>query len=82
MPKIAHGAALEISSAMLGTNWMNSAPYSAPESEASPPTTIPTRKVIDRNTLKLSGATNCTAIAPSAPATPVYIADTPKASDL
>ena len=25
-PKIAQGAALEISSAMFGTNWMNSAP--------------------------------------------------------
>ena len=26
MPKIAHGAAFEMASAMLGTNWMNSAP--------------------------------------------------------
>ena len=32
--------------------------------------------------MKLSGATNCTAIAPSAPAMPVYMALTPKASDL
>ena len=31
---------------------------------------------------KLSGATNWTAIAPSAPAMPVYIAQTPKVSDL
>ena len=44
--------------------------------------TMPTRKLIDRKMSKLSGATNCTAIAPSAPATPVYIALTPKASDL
>ena len=32
--------------------------------------------------MKLSGATNCTAIAPSAPAMPVYRALTPKVSDL
>ena len=38
--------------------------------------------MIDRKMLKLSGATNCTAIAPSAPAMPVYIAETPKVSDL
>ena len=43
---------------------------------------MPTRKVIDRKMLKLSGATNWTAIAPSAPATPVYIADTPKVERL
>jgi hypothetical protein len=71
IPKIAHGAAFEISSAMLGTNWMKSAPYRAPEIDASPPTTIPTRKMMERKILKLSGATNCTAMAPSAPATPV-----------
>ena len=50
--------------------------------DASPPTTIPTRKTRERNMVKLSGATYCTAIAPSAPAMPVYMADTPKASDL
>ena len=43
---------------------------------------MPTSKVMDRKTSKQSGATNATAIAPSAPATPVYIALTPKASDL
>ena len=31
MPKIAQGAAWDSSAAMLGTNWMNSAPESAPE---------------------------------------------------
>ena len=40
----------------------------------TPPTTRPTNRKIDTNTLKLSGATNCTAIAPSDPATPVNIA--------
>ena len=50
--------------------------------DASPPTTMPTSSTIDRKMLKESGATNCTAMAPSAPATPVYIADTPKAADL
>ena len=67
---------------MFGTNWVNIAPKIAPGIEASPPITMPTRKVIDRKMLKLSGATNWTAIAPSAPATPVYMALTPKASDL
>ena len=43
---------------------------------------MPTRKTIDRKISKLSGATNWIAIAPSAPPTPVYIADTPKVSDL
>jgi len=42
---------------------------------------MPTRKVIDRNTVKLSGATNCTAIAPSGRQCPLYMAETPKASD-
>jgi hypothetical protein len=69
-------------SAMLGTNWMKIAPYTAPWSVPSPPTTIPTRNAIDRNALKLSGATNWTAIAPNAPPTPVNMALTPKVSDL
>ena len=33
---------------------------------------------MDRNTVKLSGATKATMIAPRAPATPVKAADTPK----
>ena len=43
---------------------------------------MPTSKVIDRKMVKRSGATNWTAIAPSAPAMPVYSAETPKVSDL
>ena len=42
-----------------------------PGTDASPPTTIPTRNVIDRNTSNASGATNAIVIALSAPATPV-----------
>src|SRR3954451_10202295 len=79
---MAQGAALEIWSATLGTNWMKIAPQIAPVMEASPPTTMPTTKMIDRKMVKLSGATKATAMAPSAPATPVNIALTPKASDL
>ena len=67
---------------MLGTNWMKIAPKIAPGIDASPPITTPTRKVIDRNTVKLSGATKATTMPPSAPATPVNAADTPKVSDL
>ena len=44
MPKMAQGAALEMSWAQLGTNWMNSAPKIAPEIVASPPITMPVRK--------------------------------------
>ena len=44
---------------MLGTNSMKTAPKIAPEIEATPPTTMPTRKLIDRKIGKLSGATNC-----------------------
>ena len=79
---MAHGAALEIWSARLGTNCTKKAPQKAPVIDASPPTTMPTRSVIDRKIVKLSGATKATAIAPSAPATPVNMALTPKASDL
>ena len=56
-PKIAQGAALEMSWAQFGTNWMNSAPKTAPEIDARPPMTLPISSVIDRNTLKESGAT-------------------------
>ena len=49
---------------------MNRPPKMAPEMEANPPTTTPTRKVMERKSVKLSGATNCTTIAESAPATP------------
>src|SRR5207247_9438378 len=82
MPYIAQGAAFEISCAQFGTNWMKSAPKIAPEMDASPPMTIPTRNVIDRNTLNASGATKAMASAERAPATPVYAALTPKVSDL
>src|SRR2546422_2076207 len=44
MPYIAQGAAFEISCAQFGTNWMKSAPKIAPEMDASPPMTIPTRR--------------------------------------
>src|SRR2546422_2192245 len=63
MPYIAQGAAFEISCAQFGTNWMKSAPKIAPEMDASPPMTIPTRNVIDRNTLNASGATKAMASA-------------------
>ena len=42
----------------------------APEIEARPPITMPTRNEIDTKMLKLSGATNWIVMAPSAPATP------------
>ncbi len=38
---------------------------------------MPTSKLIDKKTPKLSGPTNWTASAPSAPATPVIMALTP-----
>jgi hypothetical protein len=50
-PKMAHGAALEMSWAQFGMNWMNSAPNTAPEMVARPPITIPVRNVMDRNTV-------------------------------
>src|SRR5262245_62176937 len=56
-PKIAQGAALEMSWAQLGTNWMKSAPKTAPEIDASPPMTLPMSRVTDRHTSKESGAT-------------------------
>ena len=57
MPKMAQGAALEMSWAQLGTNWMKSAPRTLPQMEPRPPMTMPMRKVTERNTLKESGAT-------------------------
>ena len=54
---MAQGAALEMSCAQLGTNWMNSAPKIAPEIVARPPMTMPVSSVIDRNTSNESGAT-------------------------
>src|SRR4051794_33541610 len=79
---MAHGAALEMSCAQFGTNWMKKPPRIAPEIDASPPMTMPTRNVIERNTLNVSGATNAIESADSAPATPVYAALTPNVSDL
>lgn len=70
MPKIAPGIAFDTSSAMLGTNWMKSAPQIAPLTVAMPPTTMPMRKVIESRAGKLSGATNDTTIAESAPPMP------------
>ena len=70
-PKMAQGAALEMSWAQFGTNWTNSAPYTAPEIVANPPITIPVSSVMDRRMLKESGATNAMASAESAPAMPV-----------
>ena len=60
---------------------MKRAPKNAPEIEARPPITTPTSSVIDRKMVNESGATNWIAIAPSAPAMPVYSAETPKVSD-
>ncbi len=54
---MAAGADLESSSAMFGTNWINSPPKIAPGIEANPPTTTPTSRKIDRMTVKLSGDT-------------------------
>ena len=79
---MAAGADFEIWSEILGTNWMKMAPKIAPGIDARPPTTTPTSRKIDSVTVKLSGDTKATAIAPSAPATPVKPADTPNASDL
>jgi hypothetical protein len=55
-PKIAQGAALEMSWAQFGTNWMNSAPKTRPEIDARPPMTMPIRRSPTRKTLKESGA--------------------------
>ena len=42
---------------MFGTNWMKMAPKSAPGIDARPPTTTPTSRKIDSDTVKLSGET-------------------------
>src|SRR5262249_27507357 len=81
-PYTAQVAALEIWSAKFGTNSMKNAPNTAPEIEATPPITLPTRNPSDTKIEKLSGDTNCATSAPSAPAIPVYIALTPNVSDL
>ena len=62
---------LDTCSAILGTNRTNSPPTRVPGIEPTPPTIKPTNSAIDRKNVKLSGATNCTTIAPIAPATPV-----------
>src|SRR5207249_10431787 len=80
-PKMAQRAALEISWAQLGTNWMKNAPKTSPEIDASPPMTLPIRSVIERNTLNESGATKAMTESETAAATHVYAALTPKTSD-
>src|SRR6516165_11720725 len=62
---------VETFSAMLGTNSTKTPPNRLPGIEPMPPTISPTRKFTDNRKLKLSGATNWTTIAPSAPAMPV-----------
>ena len=54
----------------------------APLIDDRPPITTPMKSVNDRKMPNESGATNCTTMAPSAPAMPVYMADTPKVIDL
>ena len=53
---------------MFGTYWMKMPPKIAPGIDATPPTTTPTSRKIDSVTVKLSGETKATTIAPSAPA--------------
>ena len=55
-----------------------SPPTRHPGIDPMPPMISPTRNDTDNRKLKLSGATNCTTIAPSAPAMPVNMALTPK----
>ncbi|MNU05109.1 hypothetical protein D3C72_2497980 [compost metagenome] len=62
---------METFSASEGTNMMKMAPKIAPYSVPTPPTTMPTSSEIDRKSVNESGATNCTAMADSAPPTPV-----------
>ncbi len=57
--------------AQFGTNWTNRAPKIAPEMVARPPITTPVKSVMDRKTLKESGATKAMVMPLSAPATPV-----------
>src|SRR5215471_19447338 len=81
-PYTAQVAALEIWSAKFGINSMKNAPNTAPEIEATPPITLPTRNPSDRKIEKLSGDTNCATSPLRAPAIPVYMALTPNVSDL
>ena len=47
---MAHGAALEMSWAQFGMNWMKSAPKMAPEMDASPPKTVEmVRKLVEQD---------------------------------
>jgi len=79
-PENRHGAAFEISSATVGMNWMNSARTArriwtpAADHDAD-------SRMMDRKMLKLS-APRTAPDRSSAPATPVYIAETPNAADL
>ena len=57
---------------------MNMPPNSGPATEATPPTTRPTNRVMDRNRVKLSGATKPIEMAPREPAIPVTMALTAK----
>jgi hypothetical protein len=66
-------------SAMFGTNSTKRPPKSEPRIEATPPATMPTKRVIETKRVKLSGATNSTATAESDPAIPVIMAETAKA---
>ena len=77
---MAHGAASEISLAILGTNWMKKPPTMAPLMVTMPPTAAPTKNDSDKNRPKLSGATKPMTMADSAPATPVNSVEVPKAS--
>ena len=56
---------------MFGTNSTKKPPTIVPGIEPTPPTTRPTNSATASTKVKLSGATNAIAIAPSAPATPV-----------
>src|SRR5262245_54969415 len=61
---------------------MKYAPKSMPVSEPRPPTTAPVRRRIESETGNVSGLTNAMQIVSSAPATPAYAAETPKANVL
>ena len=67
-----------MASAIFGTNSTKSPPNSEPRMEATPPTTMPTNRVIETPKAKLSGATNSMATAESEPAMPVIMALTAK----
>src|SRR5947209_3471920 len=67
---------------MSGRNRISSAPSAAPQIEPKNPTTAPTRRKSDSCTGNVSGDTYAMLIAYSAPATPAYAAEMPKASTL